>query len=140
MSGVERHDSGALTQLAVQALPSYARTIVEAPEGEFIVDEVARRRGEGLPHHTIHPPTLRRLRELGLVVTVERRRTANHHWYRVLRVPPHVRARAEEIVADRRRRSKCGCGHTGIRNLGDGQYTCCNDDCDVRVSREEVER
>ena len=140
MSRVERVDDGGLTQLAVQSLSSYARTLAEAPEGEFIVDSQARRRGEDLPHHTIHSPALRRLRELGLVVEVERRRTANHHWYRVLRIPLYVRARAEEIIHDRRRRSPCGCGHSGIRNLGDGWYSCCNDDCDVRVSREEVQR
>jgi len=36
--------------------------------------------------------------------------------------------------------SPCGCGHSGIRNLGDDEYTCTTDACDVRVSREVVER
>jgi hypothetical protein len=36
--------------------------------------------------------------------------------------------------------SPCGCGHSGIRNLGDNQYTCTTDDCDVLVSREEVKQ
>jgi len=27
------------------------------------------------------------------------------------------------------------CGHTGVRNLGDGEYTCCADDCDARFDR-----
>lgn len=30
------------------------------------------------------------------------------------------------------------CGHRGIRNLGDGQYTCCCDDCDVVFSRSDA--
>lgn len=27
------------------------------------------------------------------------------------------------------------CGHKGVRNLGDGEYTCCNDDCDETFGR-----
>jgi len=28
------------------------------------------------------------------------------------------------------------CEHGGIRNLGDGEFTCTNDECDVRFGRE----
>ena len=32
----------------------------------------------------------------------------------------------------------CPCGHNGIRNLGDGEFGCCFDDCDETFEREEV--
>jgi len=35
--------------------------------------------------------------------------------------------------------SPVGCGHTGIRNIPRGGYTCTTDDCDVEVRREEVD-
>lgn len=30
------------------------------------------------------------------------------------------------------------CGHAGIRNLGDGEYTCCYDACELVYERAEV--
>ena len=31
------------------------------------------------------------------------------------------------------------CGHKGVRNLGDDEFTCCNDDCDRTFGREIAE-
>lgn len=28
------------------------------------------------------------------------------------------------------------CGHTGVKNLGNDEFTCSNDDCDARFGRE----
>jgi len=32
------------------------------------------------------------------------------------------------------------CEHRGVRNLGDGEYTCSMDDCDARFDRETARR
>jgi hypothetical protein len=47
------------------------------------------------------------------------------------------RERAQEILAARD--GPVGCGHTGLRNLRDGGFTCTDDDCDVEVSREVLD-
>jgi hypothetical protein len=51
--------------------------------------------------------------------------------------PDRVRERAQEIVDSFE--SPVGCGHTGVRNLRNGGYTCTDDTCDIEVSRAEVD-
>lgn len=33
----------------------------------------------------------------------------------------------------------CPCGHTGVSNLGDGEYGCGNEDCEGKYSRDELD-
>lgn len=53
--------------------------------------------------------------------------------YRLYRVNDRVRDRLEE-VADRN--PLAPCGHRGVRNLGDDEFSCTFDDCDIRFGRE----
>ena len=128
-----------LTASNVGLVRSHADTLARLPEGPFHSEQYIRDSGvdEPRPYVAVDPNEIERLVARGVVDRVARE-TGHYRCYNIYRVPTGVRERAQEIVESRN--SPCGCGHTGIRNLGDGRYTCCNDNCDVRVRREEVER
>ena len=111
----------------------HATTIADLPTGEFHV--VISRDVSGATFAEVGQENLQKLRTMGAIRKVEKRKTSGSA-YPIWRVDETVRQRAEELVASRD--SPCGCGHTGIRNLGGGWYSCTNDDCDVQVRRSEV--
>jgi len=111
----------------------HATTIVDLPAGEF--HRVTSRAVDGAEFAEISHAKFEKLQAADVLTKVEKRRSRGSP-YHIWRVDETVRQRAEELVASRD--SPCGCGHTGIRNLGDGWYSCTNDDCDVRVRRSEV--
>jgi len=79
----------------------------------------------------------KRLRANGLVARVDRVRVNNGSPCAIVEMPAGVRRRLREMAAQTD--SPCGCGHSGVRNLGDGWFSCARDYCDVEVRREEVE-
>lgn len=91
---------------------------------------------EALPHprkewiRSDMPPVLdaalQKFRNLGVVEVVASDRMDSYR-YNIYRTSPA----AYEYV-DRLQEPDSPCRHTGIRNLGDGQYTCSNDRCDAR--------
>lgn len=46
---------------------------------------------------------------------------------------------AYEVVQDLSRKSETPCGHSGVRNLGGGEYTCTEESCDNIFDRETAE-
>jgi len=50
--------------------------------------------------------------------------------------PPEYRERAQAVLDGWE--SPVGCGHTGVRNIPGGGFTCTTDGCDVEVPRDEV--
>jgi len=75
-----------------------------------------------------------KLRQSGAIKTVGQV-TNRGNQRLVYRVDPDV----SEAVA-RMPEPETPCGHTGVRNLRDGAFTCTRDDCDVEFSREIAER
>ena len=127
-----------LTASAVGLVRSHADTLARLPAGPFHSSQRVRDNGvdEPRPYVAVDPNEIEKLVARGVVDRVTRE-TGHCRCYNIYRVPADVRERAQEIVE--RRDSPVGCGHSGIRNLGDGWYTCTSDNCDVRVRREEVE-
>jgi len=119
----------------------HALAIHQLPRGEFVTSERAGEL-ERFAFADLSNSTKRKLRCAGILRAVGRVRERDGRLTetraRVWRVADAAHDYAAEIVAETD--SPCGCGHSGIRNLGDGEYTCTTDSCDVRVSREVVER
>jgi len=119
----------------------HAAVIHQLPRGEFVTSE---RAGEldTFTFADLSLSTKRTLRCAGILRDVGRVREHDDRLTqtrgRVWVIEDAAHDYAAEVVAETN--SPCGCGHSGIRNLGDGEYTCTTDSCDVRVSREVVER
>lgn len=58
--------------------------------------------------------------------------TSAHYWSTV----PGIHEWAADHI-DESARTPCGKA-TGVRNLGDGEFTCNNSDCDCRMTREQA--
>jgi hypothetical protein len=88
---------------------------------------------------TVELPTRlqKRLRANSLVARVDRVRVNNGSPCSIVEMPAGIRRRLREMAAQTD--SPCGCGHSGVSNLGDGWFSCARDYCDVRVRREEVD-
>ena len=134
MSNAKSHDGTPLTKSLGSYVYKHAEFIASLPAGEFHCVSGARS-VVGVPFADLGQSRINRLRARNALEKVEKRKHDGSP-YHIWRVPADVQARAEETVANRT--SPCGCGHTGIRNLGDSWYSCTNDDCDVRVRRSEV--
>jgi len=117
-----------------------AHAIDRLPRGEFVTSV---RAGEldQFQYADLTMEMKRTLRCAGILLAVGyvRNRTdaLNPGQERIWEVEDVVHDYAAEVVDSLN--SPCGCGHSGIRNLGDGVFTCSTDGCDVRVSREEVD-
>ena len=57
-----------------------------------------------------------------------------HLW----RTSPAAARWIDRVISEDVVTTPCGCS-TGINNLGDGEFTCTNDDCDSRFDRETAE-
>jgi hypothetical protein len=75
--------------------------------------------------------TFRRFREHGIVEAVSRSDGGPN----VYRTDPGAYEVAREI---RRERRTLPCGHGGMQNLRDGNYSCGDPDCDAQYDRETV--
>jgi hypothetical protein len=106
-------------------------------------DTVRRAREEihrdSLPRAILSRTAAIQLRNADLMTQVRKHKSPNdlnrRRW--VWTTPDPVHDRAADYA--RAQSSPCGCGHSGIRNLGDGEFTCTTNSCDVRVPREEVD-
>lgn len=75
---------------------------------------------------------LDRLREADVILTVERRGNEHPNIYR-------THPAAETHIIRQRRATQTPCGHTGVRNLGDGAYTCSFEGCEATFDRDRAE-
>lgn len=120
-----------------QLVRQHADIIAGIPRGRFITAENGDR--DDIPHADIPRGVLKKLRGAGIIKRAgtlrQSERCANSRG-RIWHIPADAHEQATQY--DKETPSPCGCGHSGIRNLGDDTYTCCDDDCDVRVTREEV--
>lgn len=89
-----------------------------------------------LPYHDLPRNRYRQFSETGVIVC-EGRRQRRGTSCRIWSVPAEVLRRAREYVDDRETQIP-GCPHSGLRNLDNNRYTCCNDECANTVLREEV--
>lgn len=127
-----------LTKSQARYIEVYAETLAALPRDEFHSSETFRDDpAVEMPYAALHAGTKRSMMNKGLLTVVETRRMGGCN-YNIWRVPDDVLDRAQEYVDDSDTPVP-GCPHRGLRNLGDGEYTCCNDDCDNSCSREEVE-
>lgn len=69
----------------------------------------------------------------GIIKFVERNEHSRHVW----RTNPGVWDYVQEF---REEATWTPCGHTGVRNLGDGDYTCTCDSCDETFDRDTAEQ
>lgn len=130
-----------LSPSAVNTIQKHARVIASAPDDEFhcsaeLADDEA---GSDLNFHDIDTSIVQQLSHTGIFEECGSRRLAGQCGSRVKTwtCPREYRERAQAVLEGWN--SPIGCGHTGVRNIPRGGYTCCNDDCDVEVPREEVE-
>jgi len=110
------------------------------PRGKFVTSEHGREVTD-YPFADISESTRRKLQCAGLLEREYRRTPSNQrdgNGTCIWELSDAAHERAAEWAATIN--SPCGCGHSGIRNLRDDEYTCTTDDCNVRVSREVVER
>lgn len=74
--------------------------------------------------------TLQKFRNLGIVEVVGSGRM-NCYRYNIYRTTTAAHEYVEALGDP-----GTPCSHTGVRNLGDGQYTCSNGRCDIRFGEE----
>lgn len=117
-----------------EAIRPYADLIAALPEPP---ETFVRREMPGGNHRE----ALQRLIRVGAIREVERERveydgdtSPSFRW--VYRVERWAYETATDQVANRD--APMPCGHSGIRNLGDGEYACAYDGCDKTFRRHEV--
>lgn len=127
-----------LTRSQARNIGVYAETLATLPREEFHSSETLRDDPTvELPYADLHAGAKRLMTDKGLLTVVETRRIGGCN-YNIWDAPDDVLDRAQEYLDDSDTPVP-GCPHRGLRNLGDGVYTCCNDDCDNSCSREEVD-
>jgi len=113
-----------------------AREIVAPPRGRFHGSTVARDDADvDLPYGN-PPHGIKRLWRADIIRRVDRRKVNQSTIY-IWEVPDRVREYAETYL-EQLETAIPGCPHTGIRNVPGGGFSCCDDDCDNEVPREEV--
>lgn len=78
---------------------------------------------------------LTRLERMDIVERVDKQQSESS-WYYRWSLTDQAERYAREILADR---DELPCGHSGVRNLAEGGYTCAFDQCDAEFGRETVE-
>lgn len=132
--------SGRLRQHQRQLLRCYAVEIHPWPDSEpFGTAEFVRDKTD-LPHLDISTDLTRRLLDASIIRVVDNAGPAGD----TINAYESVRGRPGAVVAQTISERKeatliPGCLHSGLTNLRDGGYTCGREDCDVEVSREEVD-
>lgn len=76
--------------------------------------------------------TLNKFHQKGIIEIVEQAQQDSYR-YNIYRTAPAAYEYVQ-LLPD----PPSSCGHTGIRNLGAGRFTCTNDQCDVEFGREEA--
>lgn len=121
MSGTSRHGPG---QEIFWTLRSYQAAAVALPhpdetwEAREVDDELTRQ--------------LKRFNARGIIEIAERSRPHRYKWQTKRSVWPVVQQFRDQG-------NWTPCGHKGIRNLGDGEFSCCNDNCEETFGRETAE-
>jgi len=130
-----------LSASAVNTIQKHARVIASAPDDEFhcSAELAADEAGSDLEFHEVGTSIVLQLSHTGIFEERGSRRLAGRCGSRVKTwtCRPEYRERAQEVLDGWD--SPIGCGHTGVRNIPGGGYTCTTDDCDVEVPRDEVE-
>lgn len=117
------------TETGHQALPNGYATVLRThpvatknlPEPTVIWDRVT------IAEHSADPEAVRRVikrfTEFGIIRRhgIQHRNGQNYRQYST-----HPAAYEYDVSG----RDVWPCGHTGLRNLGDGRYTCLNDECE----------
>lgn len=104
--------------------------IVEVVEGDVNPDEtitvdISRGERSELPDEIV---------EMVGVVGIDHR--GNHRHVQVYQTREGARAYTNSILAGR---DLLPCGHSGFRNLGDGEFTCAQDGCNAQYNRDTIE-
>jgi hypothetical protein len=125
--------SWATTWLGTTRSTSHADLLVSLPEPP----ETFIRRDVPDSHHDV----LQALCHRGAIEQVRRVKITyesdtSPSWRYRYRVAPWAYRLA--VAQVRGRDAPMPCGHAGIRNLGDGEYTCCYDACELTYERAEV--
>jgi len=121
---------------------AHATTIVDLPQGRFHASKVACDDPNLEVPYAALPHDLKLWNSRGIITKVERRSVSlpgTTATYFVWRVPESVHEYAERYI-EQLETAIPGCPHTGVRNVPLGGYTCCDDECDNEVPREEVRR
>jgi|APHM01.1.fsa_nt_gi hypothetical protein len=122
---------------------AHARVIANAPPGEFHISERLNNdpAGDGLTYYEMDVEHARSLSAKGIFQRIRRVEFENYSNPSVViwRCAQKYRRCAARIV-EARGSFIPECEHTGLRNLRGGEFTCTTDDCDVEVSRAEVQR
>jgi hypothetical protein len=120
----------------------HAHVIAELPRGRFHGSEIACKDPTVEVPYADFPHDLKLWHSRGILSKVERRSvslSSTTATYFVWRVPEEVHDYAESYL-EQLETAIPGCPHTGVRNVPQGGYTCCDDDCDNEVPREEVRK
>jgi len=132
-----RHSSLSRSQAAL--VRSHARVVARLPLCVFHTSRFVRDSDDLTlsEPYVERPPNLMYFRKCGVVEKVDKLEcngTLFHLWSAL---EPAVKQAREYL--DSLETPVPGCPHAGIRNVPDGGYTCCTDDCDNEVPREVVE-
>jgi len=117
---------------------SYARLIADLPLSEFHISEYVHDSDEysvQIPY-VERPSELVRLRTHGIVKKVDKL-SYDGSLFHVWIASEEAVIRAREYL-EQSETAVPGCPHTGVRNVPNGGYTCCNGECDNEVAREMV--
>jgi hypothetical protein len=135
-------NDGQLSRGQFSLVRQHAHIIVDLPRGRFHASEMACDDPDLEVPYAALPHDLKLWNSRGIITKVERRRLSQSgttRSYFIWRVPESVHGYAERYI-EQLETAIPGCPHTGVRNVPLGGYTCCDDDCDNEVPREEVRR
>jgi len=135
---MRRDRDSASTAAAIQNHP---RVIARAPADEFhCSSNLNGDAAEGdLSFYDLDSGVVLKMSYTGIFELRGRRRPSGRSLSRVKvwTCPAEYREHAQDVLDSWN--SPIGCGHTGVRNIPGGGFTCCNDDCEVEVRRDEVD-
>jgi hypothetical protein len=129
-----------LSASAVATIKKHARVIAHAPGDEFHCSATLAGDGDtGLSFYDIDTDIVMQLSYTGIFKRTGSTKRTDRGGSRVKTwtCPDEYRERAQAVLDGWD--SPIGCGHTGVRNIPGGGFTCTTDDCDVEVPREGVD-
>jgi hypothetical protein len=129
-------EEGVLNRGEAILIRKSAREIAPLPRGRFHSSTAAREDPSVEVPYADLPHGLKRSWRRTILRQVERRKVNQSTVY-IWEVPERVHDYVEDYL-EQLETAIPGCPHTGVRNVPRGGYTCCDDDCDNEVPREEV--
>lgn len=131
-------ETGVLNRGEATLLRKRAQEIAALPRGRFHSSIAAREDPDIEVPYADLPHGLKRFWRGNLLRRIERRKVNQSTVY-IWQVPERVHDYVEGYL-EQLETAIPGCPHTGVRNVPLGGYTCCDDECDNEVPREEVRR